>query len=451
MEENFIIENMSRLCSDVAKEYSIDPAYYRGESMKRGLRNSDGTGVLAGVSKIGSVQGYVVEDGQRIPAPGRLYYRGINVVDIVEAHQAAGTFGYEEVSYLLLFGTLPTEKNFRLFQDMLSSARHFPRGFVEDMIIKSPCRNIMNNLSRCILALYTFDKTPDDTSLENMMRQSIELIGRLPLIVANSYAVKRHYFGGKSLVLHNPREDLSLSENFLRMIREDKSYTQEEAKLLDLMLMLHAEHGGGNNSAFVCRAVSSTGSDTYSAISSAVSSLKGPLHGGANAKVVEMLRLAMESLGTSPTDGDMRDYISRILRKEAGDRSGMIYGIGHAVYTESDPRSVMLKKYARSMAEASGRGEQFSFVSRFEDMSIEMLTEFKKLETPICSNVDLYSGLVYSMLSIPQDLYTPLFAIARISGWCAHRIEEVMTGKRIMRPAYRSALHNVLYVPMNER
>ncbi|MCC8078454.1 MAG: citrate synthase, partial [Oscillospiraceae bacterium] len=308
-----------------------------------------------------------------------------------------------------------------------------------------------NNISRCILALYTFDKTPDDTSLENMMRQSIELIGRLPLIVANSYAVKRHYFGGKSLVLHNPREDLSLSENFLRMIREDKSYTPEEAKLLDLMLMLHAEHGGGNNSAFVCRAVSSTGSDTYSAISSAVSSLKGPLHGGANAKVVEMLRLAMESLGTSPTDGEMRDYISRILRKEAGDRSGMIYGIGHAVYTESDPRSVMLKKYARSMAEASGRGEQFSFVSRFEDMSIEMLTEFKKLETPICSNVDLYSGLVYSMLSIPQDLYTPLFAIARISGWCAHRIEEVMTGKRIMRPAYRSALHNVPYVPMNER
>lgn len=442
---------VNSLCGNLQSEYTINEKYYDSYTIKRGLRNADGTGILAGVTRIGSVQGYMVQDGERVPMPGKLYYRGIDVMDIIHSHTANSTFGYEEVSYLLLLGKLPTKEQFDVFDTVLSRARVLPEGFTEDMIIKAPSPNIMNKLSRSVLALYSYDENPDDTSIENVLRQSIELVGRFPVIVANAYAVKRHYYDGKSLYLHNPKEKLSVSENFLRMLRKDKSYTDDEAKLLDLMLILHAEHGGGNNSAFVCRAASSSGTDTYSAISAAVGSLKGPLHGGANAKVMEMFRHIKEDVADPSNEGQLRDYLAKLMDRQAGDRSGKIYGLGHAVYTQSDPRAVTLRKYAKDMAAKKGRLEDFEIMESVEKLGIPLIMERKNLSLPICANVDLYSGLVYEMLGIPPELHTPLFAIARISGWCAHRIEELESGKRIIRPAYRAAIRPAAYVAMEDR
>jgi citrate synthase len=372
-------------------------------------------------------------------------------MDIIESHVNDGTFGYEEVAYLLLMGKLPTAEQFHRFDTILSAARQLPDNFTEDMIIKAPSKNVMNKLARSVLALYSYDNNPDDTSIENLLRQSIELIGRFPIIVANAYAVKRHHFEGKSLYLHIPKESLSVSENFLRMLRKDKSYTPEEARLLDIMLMLHAEHGGGNNSAFACRVLSSSGTDTYSAIAAAVGSLKGPLHGGANQKVMDMFADIKENVGDIKDDDEVRAYLGRVLAGEVGDHSGKIYGLGHAVYTISDPRAVLLKKYAGSMAQTKGRADDFALMETIERVGIPLLMEQKHLDLPICANVDMYSGLVYSMLGIPEDLCTPLFAIARIAGWCAHRLEEVITGNRIIRPAFRSAITKSQYIPMSER
>lgn len=442
---------VSRLSTDLHNEYAIDSSYYSNQSIKRGLRNSDGTGVIAGVTRIGSVQGYHMEDGDRVPEPGRLYYRGINVMDIIESHAANGTFGYEEVAYLLLLGKLPNAEQFACFDEVLSKARQLPSGFTEDSILKTPSRNVMNKLARCVLALYSYDDNPDDTSVENMLRQSIELIGRVPVIVANAYNVKRHAYDGKSLYIHIPKESLSVSENFLRMLRKDKSYTPEEARLLDLMLILHAEHGGGNNSAFTCRVLSSSGTDTYSAIAGAISSLKGPLHGGANAAVMAMFQDIRYNVHDHSDDDEIRAYLKKLLNKEAGDHSGKIYGIGHAVYTMSDPRAVLLKKYAMSLAEEKGRADDFRLMESIERVGIPLVMEHRHSDMPMCANVDMYSGLVYSMLGIPQDLYTPLFAVARIAGWCAHRIEEVVSGNRIIRPAYKAAILKVPYVPESER
>ena len=438
------------LCTEVRDEYRIDPRLYEGDAVKRGLRNSDGTGVMAGVTRIGSVQGYYLRDFEKVPIPGELYYRGIRVDQIVEHHARTGTFGYEEVAYLLLFGRLPTADQLERFNAVLTGARRLPDGFFEDMILKAPSQNIMNKLERSTLALYSYDENPDDTSLENIMRQSIELIGCFPTIVADAYAVKRHVFGGHSLYIHNPKEKLSASENFLRMIRRDKSYTPEEARLLDLMLILHAEHGGGNNSTFACRTLTSSGTDTYSAIAAAVGALKGPLHGGANAKVMEM----MEYIGkTAPavTDEAVRDVLIRLLDRKGGDGSGKIYGLGHAVYTVSDPRATAIKKYARKMADEQGFAREFDLIETVERVGIPLLMERTGRDLPMCANVDMYSGLVYKMLGIPEDLYTPLFATARIAGWCAHRLEESLTCSRIIRPAYRSYMRGADYVPMEER
>ena len=439
------------LCKDVISEYTIGEEYYKNQAVKRGLRNADGTGVLAGVTRIGSVQGYYVQDGDRVPMPGRLYYRGIDVTEIAEAHQRAGTFGYEEVAYLLLLGKLPTREQYAYFDTILSKARALPVGFSEDMILKVSSNNVMNMLSRCVLALYPYDPAPEDNSIENLMRQSIELIGLFPSIVATAYAVKRHHYDGKSLYIHIPKENLSVSENFLRMLRKDKSYTPEEARLLDLMLLLHAEHGGGNNSTFTCRSLSSTGTDTYSAIAGAVSALKGPLHGGANAKVMEMFADIKANVKDWADEDELSAYLSRILDGEAGDHSGKIYGLGHAVYTMYDPRAELIKQYARSMAEQKGCLPSFRLVETVERLGIAQIMARKQRDIPMCANVDLYSGMVYEMLGIPQELYTPLFAIARIAGWCAHRIEEVMTCSRIMRPAYRAAVKAQPYVPIEER
>ncbi len=442
--------HLDRLYRQMYTEYVIDKSYYN-PSIKLGLRNMDGTGVLAGVTKIGSVQGYVMQDGERMPIPGKLYYRGIDVEEIINAHRAENTFGYEEVAYLLLIGRLPNEEEFGIFDTILSSARILPEGFFEDMILKAPSPNIMNKLSRSVLALYSYDKNPDDTSMGNMLRQAIELIGRFPPIVADAYAVKRHYYEGKSLYIHNPKEKLSVSENFLRMARKDKKYTDAEAKLLDLMLILHAEHGGGNNSAFVCRTLSSSGTDTYSAIAGAVGSLKGPLHGGANQKVMEMFLNIKENVSDIADEDEIAAYLSKILDGEANDLSGKIYGLGHAVYTISDPRAVILKKYAADMAREKGMDDDFRLMETIERLGIPLIMQRKGLSIPMCANVDMYSGLVYSMLGIPQELFTPLFAIARIAGWCAHRIEEATTCNRIIRPAYRAAVKSTPYLPMSKR
>ena len=450
MKENGVIQEYTgSLSRQIREEYHISEEYYHGE-IKRGLRNSDGTGVMVGVTKVGSVQGYLLQDGQRIPIPGRLYYRGIELNDIVEAHRAEGTFGFEEVAYLLLMGYLPSQGELRHFNEIMNRARKLPEGFTEGMIMRRTSGNIMNELGRSILSLYSYDPDPDDLSVDNLLRQSVELIGYFPSIVANAYAVKRHHFDGESLHIHYPEEGLSTAENFLRMIRPDKSYTEEEAHLLDMMLMLHAEHGGGNNSTFVCRALSSSGTDTYSAIAGAVGSLKGPLHGGANAKVMEMFHYIQENVDPHD-DGSIRDYLVRLLDGEAGDRSGKLYGLGHAVYTLSDPRAVLLKKYARHMAQIKGYEEEFDLLQKVEELGIPLVQERRHSDTPMCANVDMYSGLVYTMLDIPEDVFTPLFASARIAGWCANRMEEVITGHRIMRPAYRAVTIRGHYVPMEER
>lgn len=438
------------LCDDIAAQYQLPKRCMDDPNIKRGLRNADGTGVIVGVSNIGSVQGYYVEDGVRIPVPGKLYYRGISVEDIVNAHHESGTFGYEEVAYLLLFGKLPTQEQQTRFHRLLEKSRRLPDRFNEDMILKAPSSNVMNQLERCVLGLYAYDEAADDVSLANITRQSIELIGRFPLIAANAYRAKRHYYDNKSLHLHNPVPELSVAENYLRMLRTDKSYTPEEAHLLDLMLILHAEHSS-NNSTFVCRAISSSGTDTYSAIAGAVGSLKGPLHGGANAKVMEMFHALKAEIGDTPTDGALDNYLERVLDGEVGDRSGKIYGLGHAVYTISDPRAVIIKNYATHLAGDKGRLTDLELMERIEQRGIQKIMARKKSQIAMCANVDMYSGLIYDMLGIPEDMYTPLFASARIAGWCAHRLEEVATGNRIMRPAYRAAVRHAAYIPINER
>lgn len=431
--------------------YSIDRSYFSSENIKAGLRNSDGTAVIVGVTKISSVQGYVVQDGEKVAIPGKLYYRGYAIEDIVEAHQRNNTFGYEEVAYLLLMGRLPNGQELQEFQEVLAKCRPLPSGFFEDMILKAPSPDVMNKLSRSVLAMYSYDDNPDDTSLENVLRQCVQLIARFPSIVANAYAVKRHYYDGKSLYIHNPKEQLSLAENFLRLVRSDKSYTDEEAKLLDLMLILHAEHGGGNNSAFVCRTLSSSGTDTYSAIAGAVGSLKGPLHGGASKKVMEMFHDIRSHVKDYGNDAEILSYLSKLLNGEAGDGSGKLYGLGHAVYTMSDPRALLLRKYAGDLARKSGKEEEFRLLESVERLGIPLIQERKGIYAPMCANVDLYSGMVYSMLGIPTELLTPLFAIARIAGWCAHRMEEVLTCNKLIRPGYKSAVKPRDYVELAER
>ena len=441
---------MGLLAQQLEKVYGIGEEYYRGE-VKRGLRNSDGTGVLIGVTKVGSVQGYLMQDGQRIPTPGHLYYRGIDLNDIVEAHRASGTFGYEEVAYLLLMGSLPAHGELARFKELMNCARKLPDGFTESMILRRPSQNIMNELARSVLALYSYDDDPDDTGTENLLAQSIRLIGSFPAIVANAYAIKRHYFEGESLHIHYPEDKLSTAENFLRMIRPDKQFTEDEAHLLDMMLMLHAEHGGGNNSTFATRVLTSSGTDTYSAISAGIGSLKGPKHGGANIKVAEMVEYIKQGVEDITDADQVADFLKKILRKEAGDGSGLIYGMGHAVYTLSDPRAVILKEHARKFAENTELEDEFKLLELIETLTPNILEELRGDKKVMCANVDLYSGLVYKLLGIPEDLFTPLFTVARVAGWSAHRMEELMTGGKIIRPAYKSVCAQRKYVRLDER
>ncbi|WP_411675873.1 citrate/2-methylcitrate synthase [Caproicibacter sp.] len=442
---------LEALCNEFRANNRISPEKFELYQVKRGLRNPDGTGVMAGLTLICNVHGYLIADGELIPDVGKLTYRGIDLNEIVDGCTAENRFGFEEVAWLLLFGKQPTKSQLDHFREVLSSCRELPEYFAEDMIIKAPSKNVMNKLARSVLALYSYDSDPDNLSLENNMRQAIQLIAQLPTIMTYAYQVKRRHFDKKSMYFHPLDPNQSTAESILNAIRPDRSFTDEEAKLLDICMMIHAEHGGGNNSTFTARVLSSTGTDIYSAISAAIGSLKGPRHGGANHRVMTMMNGLMEGVKDWKDEEEVSDYLERILRKKVPDHSGLIYGIGHAVYTLSDPRAVILKKQACKLAEKRGMKDQFDLFERVEQLAPEVFAKVTGKPKVMCANVDFYSGLVYEMLGIPSDLYTPMFAVSRITGWCAHRIEEMETCGRIMRPAYRSLSKGIPYVPIDRR
>ncbi|MBQ8001973.1 MAG: citrate/2-methylcitrate synthase [Clostridia bacterium] len=434
-----------------AQSYDISPDAYSRYSVKRGLRNQDGSGVLVGLTRIGEVHGYVLDEGEKKPDVGNLRYRGISVSDIVNGCTAENRFGFEETIYLILFGSLPNKTELEEFTQYLNSCRPLPRNFTEDMILKAPSTNIMNKLARSVLAEYSYDPNPDETTLGNMLRQSIELIARFPVFIAHAYMAKAHYFDGKSLVLHSPRTDLSTAENFLYMMRADHKYTETEAKVLDLTLILHAEHGGGNNSAFTTHVVSSSGTDTYSAISAAIGSLKGPRHGGANAKVMGMMDDIKAHISSLTNEAEITDYLARIITRQAYDKTGLVYGLGHAIYTVSDPRAVILEKAAETLAKEKGREDEMELYRIIKRTAPKLFADITGHDKILAPNVDFFSGFVYSMLGIPRDVYTPMFAMARVPGWCAHRIEEMTVSSRIIRPAYKSLSNRAPYVKLDER
>lgn len=429
----------------------IDQELFSKYNVKRGLRNSDGTGVLVGLTEIGEVHSYVIDEGEKVPVEGKLFYRGIEITDFVNGFQKENRFGFEECCYLLMFGDLPTKAQLEEFTTLLGSMRKLQEGFIEDMILKAPSKDIMNKLARCVLASYSYDEDPEDTSVKNTLRQCIELIARFPTMAAYAFQAKVRYHDNGSLYIHDPKPELSTAENILHMIRMDSKYTESEAELLDLALVLHAEHGGGNNSTFVTHVVSSSGTDTYSAIAAAIGSLKGPKHGGANLKVIEMMEDIKSNVKNWEDEKEVEAYLEKILRKEAYDKSGLIYGIGHAVYTLSDPRSILLKQKAELLAEEKGMQKEYKLYTLIERLAPEVFYNVKKADKVVCANVDFYSGFVYKMLNIPLELNTPIFAIARIAGWCAHRIEELINGGRIIRPAYKSVIGRRKYVSMTER
>ena len=425
------------LLSSSRSTYAIPRSAFDGYRVKRGLRDPDGSGVLAGVTRVGNAHGYILSEGDKHPVEGVLEYRGYDLCDLIHNFTSENRFGFEETTFLLFFGHLPTPDELAEFCDLLAIMRRLPPRFTEDIIMKAPSRSIMNKLQSAVLSLYAYDDNPDEVTLDNMLRQSIEIVARLPVIAAQSYAVYRNAFFNKSLTLHNPHDNLSTAENFLRVLRADKKYTEAEAHLLDLCLVIHAEHGGGNCSTFTTRVLSSSGTDTYSAISGGIGALKGHRHGGANIKVQEMFDEIKANVKNPRNDDELASYLLKILRKEAGDGSGLIYGMGHAVYTKSDPRAVLLKQFAREQAYEKGYGDDFDLLESIERITPELFCAYKGTSRNRCANVDLYSGLVYRMLGIPTEMYTPLFTIARASGWCAHRMEEYITAGKIIRPGYK--------------
>ncbi len=439
-----------KVAADLYKPFSKE--LFKTYGVKRGLRNEDETGVMAGLTAVGQVSGYYLDDGEKTPAEGKLKYRGYNIKDIVENCEKENRFGYEEVVYLLLFGELPDRDKLQKFTELMGELRELPYGFAEDMILKAPSSNIMNKMARSVLAMYSYDDNPDEITVENLLRQSIELISRLPVMAAVGYQAKRHYHDGESMYLHVPQKELSTAENLLYMLRPDNKYTEEEAKMLDALLMIQAEHGGGNNSAFTTRVVSSSGTDTYSAIAAAIGSLKGPKHGGANAKVMAMMEDIENNVSDWSNEDEVAAYLEKILRKEAFDGAGLIYGMGHAVYTYSDPRCLLLKERAGRLAQKNPEWKkEFDLYSMVERLTPECFARVKHNNKVMCANVDMYSGFVYKMLGIAPEMYTPIFAIARISGWCAHRLEETIGCSRIIRPAYKSIAKSRAYVPIDNR
>lgn len=440
------------LFSEAAKvKCRFAPGAYNKYNVKRGLRNEDGSGVLVGLTKIGDVHAYVIDENDKVPVEGRLTYRGIDIYDLVEGFQSEDRFGFEECAYLLLNGDLPTERELEQFNQVLSAFRDIPEDFVRNNILSVPSRDIMNQLAKLVLVLYSYDPNPDDTSMKNLLRQSVSLIAKFPLMAAYSYQAKAHYFDGKSLVIHKPKCELSTAENLLMLLRPTGEYTPLEAKVLDLALVLHAEHGGGNNSTFAAHVVSSSGTDIYSSLAAAIGSLKGPKHGGANIKVTGMMDELKNEVKDWESESQIRDYLAKIVRKEAFDRSGLIYGMGHAVYTLSDPRCILLREQAEKLAQQKGRMDEYALYRRVEKLAPEVFREVKKSDKPMCANIDFYSGFVYDMLGIPREMNTPIFAVARVVGWCAHIIEEHLNGGRIIRPAYKNILKPVKYVRMRDR
>ncbi len=449
---NPISPELLEVMSDkIEKKSQIDLDAFWKYGVKRGLRNPDGTGVMAGLTNICSVDGYYIEDGERVPKHGILKYRGININDIVEACEKEDRFGFEEVVYLLLFGTLPTHSQVELFKEILGTCRQLPSTNIEDVLMKNASMDIMNKLSRCVLTSYSFDENPDDVSIENVLRQSVQIIAQLPVMMCYAYQVKRMKFYGKSMYVHPEKKELSTAESILRSIRPDRKYTDEEAKLLDICLILHAEHGGGNNSTFTTRVLTSSGTDTYSAVAASIGALKGGKHGGANIKVSRMVEEIKANIEDMTDEKQVFNYLEKIVRKQAGDGTGLIYGMGHAVYLLSDPRAVILKRKAKEFAYKNGFEKDFELLANIEKLTPEVFRKVKGRNKVMCANVDLYSGLIYKMLNIPEDLYTPIFASARIAGWSAHRIEELITGGKIIRPAYKSIALPKKYVPMDER
>lgn len=446
-----LFELSEKNINEARNAYQIPAGAFENYKVKRGLREADGTGVTAGVTNIGNAHGYILYEGEKVADEGALFYRGYSMSELVDSFANEGRYGFEECIYLLLFGKLPTRSELDEFTALLASKRNLPPRFTEDVIMNAPSRSIMNKMAMSVLALYSYDENPDDTSFENMLRQSIEIIARLPLIAAHSYAVYRNVFEGESLNLHRPDDTLGSAQNFLRVLGSTTEYTEEEAKLLDTCMVIHAEHGGGNNSSFSCRVLSSSGTDTYSAVAAAIGSLKGPLHGGANIKVQNMFDDIRAHISDVNDDEEISAYITKILKGEAGDGSGLIYGMGHAIYTKSDPRAVMLKKYAEKLAYDKGYGDDFKLLEAIERLTPDLFNKHKGTNRVMCANVDLYSGLVYRMLGIPEEMYTPMFAIARVAGWCAHRIEEFSTAKKIIRPGYKCIAKDNDYISIDKR
>lgn len=442
--------DMKQWEEELMKSHRIDPNLYLEYDVKRGLRDSAGKGVLTGLTEISDVCAYNLINGRQIPAEGSLYYQGINIYDIVNGLEGR-KFGFEETIYLLLFGKLPNKTQMDNFLNTLFELQCLSGRFVRDVVMKASNANIMNAMQRCVLTLYTYDSNPEDISAGNVLRQALGLIAKLPLIAVYSYHAYRHFRKDEMLFIRNPEKGLSLAENMLLMLRPSGQYTELEAKVLDIALILHAEHGGGNNSTFTNHVVTSSGTDTYSAIAASIGSLKGPRHGGANLKVQNMFDDIKAHINDWTNEEEVSAYLDKILNKQAFDRTGLIYGMGHAVYTLSDPREVILKKYAKELAEEKGLMEEFALYDLVERLAGQQIMEHRKLFKNVCANVDFYSGFVYSMLGIPQELFTPLFAIARMSGWSAHRLEELVNAGKIIRPAYKYVGKHLEFTEMEER
>lgn len=449
--EDKLTAQIERYADRCVNNSCIDPSLYDIYNVKRGLREKGGKGVLTGLTEIGDVHSFEVVDGVTVPCEGQLFYRGMNIEDIVNGFIAEDRFGFEEVTYLLLFGELPNAKRLENFNNVLASFCNLPSSFVRDIVMKATSKDMMNLLARCVLSLYSWDDNPDDTSIPNVLRQSLSLIARVPLISVYGYQSMRHYHYHDNLHIINPDPKLSTAENILRLLRPDSSYTNLEAKILDLALVLHAEHGGGNNSTFTNHVVSSSGTDTYSAIAASLCSLKGPRHGGANVKVKKMFDNMKETVNDWNDDDEVKNYLKGILDKRLFDQSGLIYGIGHAVYAISDPRAKLLKNFTKKLAEEKNLMDEYHLYENVERLAPEVISKAHNRKKSVSANVDFYSGFVYSMLGLPDELYTPMFAAARMAGWSAHRIEEIINAGKIIRLAYKNVAKPTAYVPLNKR
>ncbi|MDR2965849.1 MAG: citrate/2-methylcitrate synthase [Treponema sp.] len=447
-ENNQFIDKYSKLLID--KGMIENELYFKYE-VKRGLRDISGKGVLVGLTEISEIVSYVIEDGDLVPCEGKLYYRGINIEKIVKGFLDEKRFGFEEVCFLLFFGHLPNKSESEVFWEMIDNYTSLPENFVRDTIMNAPSKDMMNSLAKSVLTLYAFDENPDDISIDNVLLQSIKLIAQFPLLAVYGYQAYAHYYKKESLVIHPPQKGLSIAENILHMLRPDSSYTDLEAQILDIALVLHAEHGGGNNSTFTNHVVTSSHTDTYSAVVASLGSLKGPRHGGANIKVVQMISDIMENVKDWNDDEEINAYLEKMLNKQAFDKSGLIYGMGHAVYSLSDPRALIFRSFVEQLAEEKGRNDEYKLYSKLETLAPQAIGKVRKIYKGVSANIDFYSGFVYSMLDLPQEIFTPLFAVARVAGWSAHRIEELVNYGKIIRPAYKSVKKQQPYVPMVER